>query len=66
MMATNTTHEVTAKLLTLVRALNAKQEYAERFVLKSAGRVSIVPVADLDWLEAEVIMYGCMFTENIS
>lgn len=40
------------QMLTLLTQLHARAEYLERFVVKNNGRVLLVPVDEIDWIEA--------------
>ncbi len=40
------------QMLTLLTQLHARAEYLERFVVKHNGRVLLVPVDEIDWIEA--------------
>lgn len=43
----------TEQMLTLLEQLQAKTEHLERFVIKNNGRVLLVPVSDVDWIEVQ-------------
>jgi two-component system LytT family response regulator len=45
--------ELSRKLDALVRTLTPPQRALERIVIKSIGRVTVVPVEEIDWIEAE-------------
>lgn len=40
------------RMLTLLTQLHARTEYLERFVIKTNGRVLLLPVEEIDWIEA--------------
>jgi two-component system, LytTR family, response regulator len=41
------------RMQALLAALEARPRWAERLVVASAGRVEVVPVPDVDWIESE-------------
>lgn len=41
------------QLLALLNNINARAQLLERFVVKNAGRVTLVKAADVDWIEAQ-------------
>ncbi|MGH7495544.1 MAG: LytR/AlgR family response regulator transcription factor [bacterium] len=41
------------KLAALLRDLPGREKYLERFVIKSLGRVDLIKVDEVDWLQAE-------------
>ncbi len=43
----------TQQMLRLLTELHARSEYLERFVIKNNGRVLLIPVGEVDWIEAE-------------
>jgi len=44
--------EVRERLMSLLEGLGRRQQYAERLMVKSAGRVVFLRVDDIDWIEA--------------
>lgn len=41
------------QMLSLLNQMHAKTEYLEHFVCKNNGRVRLIPVQEVDWVEAE-------------
>ncbi|MBC7798537.1 MAG: response regulator transcription factor [Pyrinomonadaceae bacterium] len=41
------------QLLDLLKIINAKNSFLERFVVKNVGRVLLVKASDVDWIEAQ-------------
>lgn len=45
--------ERTEQMLTLLTQIHAQSEHLQRFVIKTNGRVLLVPAADVEWIEVE-------------
>jgi two-component system LytT family response regulator len=45
-------HDLSRRLQSLLDDLKPNQKYAERLVIKSAGRILFLGVAEIDWIEA--------------
>lgn len=53
MMQQPDSSELTQKLMALLRTMKPQGEILERIVIKSIGKVSVVPVEEIDWIDAE-------------
>jgi two-component system LytT family response regulator len=47
-----TTEAINEKLEALLESMRPQQRYLERLVVKSAGRIFFLPVAEIDWIES--------------
>ncbi len=45
--------EINKKLLSLLQSINVHREYQQRFIIKSTGRITVLSVNDLDWIQAD-------------
>ena len=45
--------ELSERLTALLRTMKPQQEVIERIIIKSIGKISIVPVEDIEWIDAE-------------
>lgn len=43
----------THQMLTLLTEINARSQFLDRFVIKNNGRVLLIPIDEVDWIEAE-------------
>ena len=53
LLQTEKSVDINKKLVALLQTMNVNQEYHKRFVLKSTGRMVIVNVDEIDWIEAD-------------